>query len=754
MSKLYHTSDIHLSFKADGTVQRPMDQRSWSKGSPNYVGYLEKLADFGKNKINSSDFCVVTGDLTHDQKGNKSIHSFRWMRANFNGTIIACRGNHDQGINFAQLRLDNIGSNFYLLDEGEIITVGPYTFGCYSDHENKTNSTDYSKYVEMAKRIVAQAQEKNTIPVMISHYPLPLDVAQKIKGLTAYLSGHVHCTKGGYPDGNNWEWYDAAAKPTDNKTVNDCFYSTGTTDVLLNLEGQIFKEIQALEIDPNNKNKSIKNAVARAFNCAPKFVDKFEVEDTFNPGNTLAGFMCRAETVMGGSLYITHVNGVEIDPQLIYGTPKLAYPYKEGTTELIDFPSAAAFYMATKWNGTNVLFYKYYDSNNNMFITAKTKGTAVLRDGTFGNFFSLTREALGWDSSVSLLSDLPGALMPLLKDSTQSMSFELCGRKEPHLVQYNFDIALVPLFTTREDGRIEPAVLEPSRFTHNPDNKLIQDTCREEQSWCFGVNEQYRTENNLPLKYEYEHFAVEGKVLYLLDYHGICISRTLYKVKPKDIEEVHWQSFNNDIKGRVLEAINKIKRDEQVVTPQAIQMQLDMGPKEWDKFGKDVLKFANLAYLNDTRKVIVLVGLPGSGKSTLAAKFEQHGYVRVNQDELGSRKKCKTLMSNALAEKSNVVVDRCNFDVNQRKAWIDLAKEHGVKNVYAIYLDTPINTCKNRVITRQNHPTIAPVEGSKAIVDKFAAIAVPIGQGEGFVDVLNVTSDEEAEAAVRKIIDA
>jgi hypothetical protein len=30
---------------------------------------------------------------------------------------------------------------------------------------------------------------------------------------------------------------------------------------------------------------------------------------------------------MGGSLYLTNVNGQKVKPQLIFGVPKLAYPY-------------------------------------------------------------------------------------------------------------------------------------------------------------------------------------------------------------------------------------------------------------------------------------------------------------------------------------------------------------------------------------------------------------------------------------------
>ena len=754
MSKVYHTSDIHLSFKADGSVHKDMAQRSWSKGSPNYVGYLEKLSDFGKNNIKSNDFCIVTGDLTHDMKHRDAVHSFRWMRANFNGIIVACRGNHDRDIDFKKLRLDSVGSNFYLLDEGEIISIGAYTFGCYSDHKDKTNATNYTEYLKMAEAIVKQAKIKETIPVMISHYPLPLEIAKKVKGLTAYLSGHVHCTKGDYPDGNNWEWYDAAAKPTDNKTINDCYYSTGTTDVLLVLEKEIFKEITCLEVAPVSINNSNKSKIGQAFECAPKFIDKFEVEDSFNPGNIISGFMCRKKGLMYGSLYITHVNNAEIDPQLIYGTPKLAYPYKpNSTTEYAEFPNCSHFYIADKWNGTNILFYKYYDSLGNLFITAKTKGTAIVKDGDFGQFFSLTREALGWNDPGSIMLNLPNILMPLMKDSIQSYSFELCGKKEPHLVNYDFDIDLKPLFLGREDGRIEPVITSECNYYNSASNDEIVEACKNNQWMDFEINEQYRKLHNLPVKYEYNHFQTEGKVLYLMDYHDLCVSRTLYKIKPKDIEEMHWQTFDVDTVNKVSEAVKKIKRDGMNVTEQTLQEELDMGPKEWNKFGKQVLASVNVDRPDDKREVLILVGVPGSGKSTFAKELEKTGWIRVNQDDLGSRNKCKTLMSEALANNKKVIVDRCNFDVNQRKAWLDLAKKHGVSKVQAIVFNTPTELCKDRIMTRLDHPTVTPIEGSKKLVDVFTSMLVPIRDDEGFVGVVGVSTVEEVDTLIKKFND-
>ncbi len=46
--------------------------------------------------------------------------------------------------------------------------------------------------------------------------------------------------------------------------------------------------------------------------------------------------------------------------------------------------------------------------------------------------------------------------------------------------------------------------------------------------------------------------------------------------------------------------------------------------------------------------------------------------MRVNQDDLGSRVKCEVAARAALLSNRDVVVDRCNFDVAQRKTWIGM----------------------------------------------------------------------------------
>ena len=57
---------------------------------------------------------------------------------------------------------------------------------------------------------------------------------------------------------------------------------------------------------------------------------QWEMEDYYNPGFHLRGFLCRQSTRFYGALLITHVNEVFL-PQLIFCTPKLFSGWRAGT---------------------------------------------------------------------------------------------------------------------------------------------------------------------------------------------------------------------------------------------------------------------------------------------------------------------------------------------------------------------------------------------------------------------------------------
>jgi predicted kinase len=80
--------------------------------------------------------------------------------------------------------------------------------------------------------------------------------------------------------------------------------------------------------------------------------------------------------------------------------------------------------------------------------------------------------------------------------------------------------------------------------------------------------------------------------------------------------------------------------------------------------------------LDDDFCLLILSGLPGSGKSTIATQLEKNGWIRVNQDDLGSSDECKKALEKALKHKRSAILDRCNAHSKDRKMWINEAKKY------------------------------------------------------------------------------
>lgn len=119
-----------------------------------------------------------------------------------------------------------------------------------------------------------------------------------------------------------------------------------------------------------------------------------------------------------------------------------------------------------------------------LFNSCKSKGTPFLSNTPFGNFLDLAREAFGV-SAKRTLTTAHKLLTILERDDVQSKTFELCGQKEPHLVKYDFDLDLKPLFHTFTDGSIAPSMGELKETDFGPiayDTEKIVQICKEYQA--------------------------------------------------------------------------------------------------------------------------------------------------------------------------------------------------------------------------------------------------------------------------------
>lgn len=162
-------------------------------------------------------------------------------------------------------------------------------------------------------------------------------------------------------------------------------------------------------------------------------------------------------------------------------------------------------------------------------------------------------------------------------------------------------------------------------------------------------------------------------------------------------------------------------------------------------------------------RVLILCGLPGSGKSTFAHRLlalaaRDTTWVRVCQDELGSREKCKAATHAALfaTPPRNVLVDRCNFDAEQRAPWIELARARGAEvAVGAVVFRVPLAECVRRARARGDaHPTLVDgVTGdAQAAVAQFAARWCNPSPREG-IRFCRVVTTTTTEADVQRVLD-
>jgi GTPase SAR1 family protein len=109
--------------------------------------------------------------------------------------------------------------------------------------------------------------------------------------------------------------------------------------------------------------------------------------------------------------------------------------------------------------------------------------------------------------------------------------------------------------------------------------------------------------------------------------------------------------------------------------------------------------------------MVVLCGIPGSGKSTYARRLVgglppdyRKMWVVANQDKLGSRQKVLSVAQSALRAKHNVIIDRCNFNPEQRSHWVELAQEQNISALIAVTMPEHVNLqlCVNRATIRGN----------------------------------------------------
>jgi len=213
-----------------------------------------------------------------------------------------------------------------------------------------------------------------------------------------------------------------------------------------------------------------------------------------------------------------------------------------------------------------------------------------------------------------------------------------------------------------------------------------------------------------------------------------------------------------NIQIKVLMTLEQLFQKDKEPTEENMKSELDMTDSQWQKWSKDIMDLI-FGIPHPTKRstglpqVLVMVGIPGSGKSTIANELVTLGWERVNQDEMGTRKVCEQRMEQALQKGKSVVVDRCNFDISQRRTWIKIAAKFGVTNINALILGISPEICKQRISVRKDHPTIA--EGSSEgpiIIDRFKKMMKLPNYFEGFGKMeKKINEESEVKEIIKKI---
>lgn len=120
----------------------------------------------------------------------------------------------------------------------------------------------------------------------------------------------------------------------------------------------------------------------------------------------------------------------------------------------------------------------------------------------------------------------------------------------------------------------------------------------------------------------------------------------------------------------------------------------------------------------------MLVGLPGSGKSQYAidelkaVKPGDRGVVQINQDEMGGDGHLRAFCE-CLTNRDSVVVDRVNFDREQRARYIGPARARGYR-IVCIWFDVDQAVCLERLSRREGHPSVSRSDDHERILGGFA----------------------------------
>jgi hypothetical protein len=267
------------------------------------------------------------------------------------------------------------------------------------------------------------------------------------------------------------------------------------------------------------------------FDIEEKNVYPFDVIDVFNNDNRLEGYIYFTPNIKYGSLYITKVNGKKC-PQWVWGVPKLHYPFNKDRK--YSYPKdISRIELYEKLDGTNILAYSYIDKDLNMYVTYKTRKTAIVSGSGYRDYSSM------WKELLVRYPMIPDAVL----ETGYSLSFELYGRKNKYVILYDFMLDARFLFARTSDGGvIPPSGIDTSKYGFKSADliKVIDDF--DDFVKLYDGEQKDLNSKIFIEKREMEEDIVigwEGAIWYVVSKEN----RVMYKCKPDYVMDIHFAAF-------------------------------------------------------------------------------------------------------------------------------------------------------------------------------------------------------------------
>lgn len=152
--------------------------------------------------------------------------------------------------------------------------------------------------------------------------------------------------------------------------------------------------------------------------------------------------------------------------------------------------------------------------------------------------------------------------------------------------------------------------------------------------------------------------------------------------------------------------------------------------------------------------VVILVGAPGSGKTTFCndvMSAAQRKWTRICQDTIangkaGTKSQCLQSAIIALKDCKNILIDRCNLELEQRSEFVKLGGAQ--VDVHAVVLDLPARVCISRSVKRTGHE--GNLQGGKAavVVNRMLQKRILPKLNEGFSRIMFCQNEIDVKNAV------